>query len=107
MAKKKTRPYATLYYTDARGGLPVSQGHPKSDVGSRKGAGWQVFALRKYRRVEIVDTATGLLVEALSITVEGKISHNVECAGQVSRGYQWRQKAEAARRKALGWRGRK
>ena len=103
MPKKLKRPLVNLYYTDARGGLPVAQGACKTDKGSRHGASYQVFALRKYRRVETVDTRTGLLVESLSITTTGHITHNVDCAGQESKGYRWRQKlAEQERKKRNG-----
>jgi hypothetical protein len=103
--KQKKRPYATLYYADARGGLPVSQGSCKSGPGFKQAMAKQVFALERYRRVEVVDTETGLLVMALSMTTEGKISHNLECEGREAVGYQWRQKMDAKLRAKKSKRG--
>jgi hypothetical protein len=106
-------PFATLYYTDARGGLPVAVGACRSPGkanplrNAKRSTAAQVFAEERYRRAEVVDRRTGLLVMALTRTTDGKINVNLDCAGQEARGYQWREKmADKTNRRKAGaaWR---
>lgn len=110
--KTPKRPYATLYYTDARGGLPAAQGACNAAAikgnpirNAKRAAATMIYAEQRYRRVEIVDTSTGLLVTALTRTTDGKLGFP-DVAGHVAVNWQWRQKladkmaAKKAARKA-------
>jgi dipeptidyl aminopeptidase/acylaminoacyl peptidase len=103
------RPVAILYYTDARGGLPIAQGSclptAKMADGRRiKDASWkraaaaQVFAFEHYRRAEVVDRKTSTLLCVLRRTATGEMTVDYSVAGEDAKNYQWRAKMDAKRK---------
>jgi hypothetical protein len=97
-------PFATLYYIDARGGLPIAVGGCRMPDkhnplrNAKRSVAAQVFATEHYRRAEVVNRKTGKLEFSISRTIDGRINVNYECAGQVAENYQWRSKMEEKRR---------
>lgn len=107
---KIIRPIAIMYYTDARGGLPVAHGSCNlaikyndkqiKDGSWKRAAATQVFALERFRRAEVVDRRTGKFLGIITRTVTGKIDFDDKCVGKDAVNYHWREKMLAkARRK--------
>jgi len=106
------RPVAVLYYSDARGGLPISQGACKisgrfngktiRNLNWKKAVTFQLFALERYRRAEIVDRATGELMCTVRVGSDGQLIPDYDVAGTEAKNYQWREKMKQKAQRKKG-----